>query len=101
VERDNVSFDCLGQNLLRLFPVNRMNGALDGKRLVAIRRPSDKKSRMVSALSSIWSFMYSGVVGIGGMVPLLGILSVARRLVRSVCTREAVCSIVSFTSSAH
>jgi hypothetical protein len=29
------------QNLMRLFRLDRMNGALDGKILVAIRRPSD------------------------------------------------------------
>jgi len=68
-----------------------MNSALDGKRLIAtMRRSSCRKSCMISALSSIWSFMCSGVVDIGGMVMLLFIFNVARRLARSVCTREAV-----------
>jgi hypothetical protein len=61
-----------------------MNGALDGERVVAMRSPSDRRSCILSALSSIWSFMYSGVVGIDGMVVLLCILSVARTKVGEV-----------------
>ena len=56
---------------------------------------------MVSALSSMWSFLYSGVWGFDDMVVLLGILNMARRLVRSVCIREAGCSDVPLTYSAR
>ena len=42
-----------GQNMLRGFLVDGLNGTLVGKRLEAILSPSARRSCMVSALSSI------------------------------------------------
>ena len=46
-----------GQKLLRFPPVNWENGAVVGKRLVAMRSPSSRRSWILFALSSICVFV--------------------------------------------
>jgi hypothetical protein len=62
---------------------------------------SARRSCVVSATSSIRVFTNSGVVDFGGVLVLLKVLNVVRKLVRFVCTREAICSDDPLTSSTH
>jgi len=50
-EREDVSFNRLGQTILRGFLIDGVNVALVGKKLEAIRSPSPRRFCMVSALS--------------------------------------------------
>ena len=91
-----------GHSMLRGILVDGLNGALVGKRLEAIRRPSTRDiSCMVSALSSNCFREGSFVVLSDDKSVWVGFLSVARSLVRYVCTRVADDSISPRTSSAH
>ncbi len=72
-----------------------------GKRLVAMWRLSSRWSRIAFAISRICVFLLSGVFVVGGVVELVGALIVERRGVRSVCTKEEVCSVAPLTSSFH
>ena len=90
-----------GENILRILGMDRMSGTLVGKRLVAIRSPSTRKSWMASAFSSFCGRMGSFDFLASGVSVWVGDLSVARRLVRSVCKRSAVDFISSRIFSAH
>ena len=59
--------------------MNCENGALVGKRLVAMRSPTSRRSWIVFALSSIYVFMLSDVVVDDGVIESVGVLSVERR----------------------
>ena len=101
-EREDVSFNHFCQNMLRGFiVVDGLNGAFVEKRLEAIRRPSARRSCMVSALSSIFFREGSFVVLSDGESMWVGFLSVEKSLMRSVCTRAADDSVSPRTSSAH
>jgi len=86
---------------MRGFLVDGVNGALGGKRLEAIRSPSARRSCMASALCSICFREGSFVVLSDGGSVWIGVLSVARSLVRSVCTRADDDSVSLRISSAH
>ena len=77
-----------------------MNGGLVGKRRKAIRSPYARRYCMMSALSSIFVIMRSLVLSSSGSL-WVGVLSVVRSLVKYACTRAAVDSASSCTSSAH
>ena len=90
-----------GQNMLRGFLVDGLNGALVGERLEVIRSPSARRSCMVWALSRNRFREGSFVVLSDGGSMWVGFLSVERSLVRYVCTRAADDYISPRTSSAH
>jgi hypothetical protein len=81
--------------------VDWLNGDFAGRRLEAIRRPSARRSCMVSALFSMCFCEGSFVVLSDGGSEWVGFLSVARSLVRSVCTWAVDDSVSPRTSSAH
>ena len=83
------------------FNVNWESGALVGKRLVAMRSPSSRRSWIVFALSSIRVFVRSDIVVVDGAIESVRMLSVERRSVRSVYTKEAVCFVAPLISSFH
>ena len=71
-----------------------------GKRLVAMRSPSSRSPEKCSRFQVVF-FMLSGVVVVGGVIEMVGVLIAERRWVRSVCTKEVVCSVAPLTSSFH
>ncbi len=90
-----------GQNMLRDFLVACVNGALIGKMQVATRNPSDNMSCMVSALSNICVLTSLLVVLSSGESVWMGVLSLVRRLERSVCAEVVVAFVAPCVSSAH
>ncbi len=68
---------------------------------MARRSPSARRSCMVLALSNICVLVTILVVLLSGESVWVGVLSLVRILVRSVCTELAVDSISSRVSSAH
>ena len=79
MERKNVPLDCFLPELAMIFLVNWKNGALVGKRLVAMRSPSSRRSWIVFALSIIRVFMLSDVVVDDGVLESVGVLSMESR----------------------
>ncbi len=57
MERKNVPLDCFLPELAMIFLVNWKNGALVGKRLVAMRSPSSRRSWIVFAFFYICVFV--------------------------------------------
>ena len=81
-------FTIFGKNMPRVFMAG-MNGALVGKRLEAMRSPYARRSCMASALSSICVRQASFVALSSGGIVWVGVLSVARSLLRFVCMQAA------------
>ena len=98
---EDICFDCFWPEHASGFLVACVNGALVGKRQVATRNHSDTRSCMVSALSSICVLTSLLVVLWSGESVWVGVLSLVRRLERSVCTEVVVASVAPRISSAH
>ena len=79
-----------GQNMLRVFCVTWVNGALVGKRQVAVHSLSARRSCMVLALYSMYVLVILLAVLLSNGSVWVGDVSEGRILVRSMWTRAAV-----------
>jgi hypothetical protein len=81
--------------------VDRMNGDLVNKSLVAMRSLSARIFLMVSALSKIYANIGLPIIFANDVCVWIWVLSVATRFVRSAFTRAAVSYFSPRTSSIH